>query len=645
MSAKIGSLNVSLGLDSAHLTRGLNKAQNDLKGFHGKVSAVGAGLKGAFAGLMGGMAVGALTNAIGQGLEYASSLGEISQQLGVTTDTLQTFRHAASQVGISQEDMDKGLAKLTRSLGELQQGAKPMADAFAAIGLSAKQLEGMEAGEAMRLIADGLAKIPDAAKRAAIEVDIFGRTGQKLDTLLAGGSKAINDLTNEARELGLVLTDEQIRKADDAADKYAKLKNVINVRIAAAAADNSGAMIKIGEAAGAMGTGLINAAGQIVEAGSKSRVAFDGMMESVIKADQQIGTALEGMSTKAQAAIGRMVTGIQTWMRDRLNAVWAGVKTKINEVAGWFKWMDDVVVRHSYVPDMVDSIGEHMNRLQQTMIEPARRATDETRKLFQQLMADTQAMQASGWLTNPDPVRLRPGEEPNYQGGPVGDFGEVDTEGLQAIADRATESLSPMSELNNWTQTVGGSLAQLGDIAGGSFGRIVNDITTMVLPAIGMMQQATMQAQSAFAGIGSAIGGFLDLFMGKKTAYAIGGAIGAGLQIAQSFGGFRAKGGPVSAGKGYVVGENGPEFFMPGLSGAILPNRPASHDWANAHVPAATSGTGGITININAKDAVLTHQVKQWVAEGVEIAATRGALGGSAMAQEQMGRKRRRMLA
>jgi len=38
------------------------------------------------------------------------------------------------------------------------------------------------------------------------------------------------------------------------------------------------------------------------------------------------------------------------------------------------------------------------------------------------------------------------------------------------------------------------------------------------------------------------------------------------------FGGFRAEGGPVSAGKAYVVGERGPEMFVPRGSGSIVPN-------------------------------------------------------------------------
>ncbi len=56
-----------------------------------------------------------------------------------------------------------------------------------------------------------------------------------------------------------------------------------------------------------------------------------------------------------------------------------------------------------------------------------------------------------------------------------------------------------------------------------------------------------------FAGIGSLVGG-PTTFLGKL------------------FGGFRANGGPVSAGRAYVVGERGPELFMPGAGGTIAPN-------------------------------------------------------------------------
>ena len=57
------------------------------------------------------------------------------------------------------------------------------------------------------------------------------------------------------------------------------------------------------------------------------------------------------------------------------------------------------------------------------------------------------------------------------------------------------------------------------------------------------------------------------------------------------FGGARAQGGPVSSNRAYVVGERGPELFMPRTPGTIIPNG------------AGMGGATQVTYNINAVDA------------------------------------------
>jgi len=74
----------------------------------------------------------------------------------------------------------------------------------------------------------------------------------------------------------------------------------------------------------------------------------------------------------------------------------------------------------------------------------------------------------------------------------------------------------------------------------------------------------SIAAHALNSGIGS-------LFGGSAGSSGLSGLIG------QSFGALlglpgRATGGPVSPGRGYVVGENGPELFVPTSSGRIAPN-------------------------------------------------------------------------
>ena len=56
------------------------------------------------------------------------------------------------------------------------------------------------------------------------------------------------------------------------------------------------------------------------------------------------------------------------------------------------------------------------------------------------------------------------------------------------------------------------------------------------------------------------------------------------------FGGARAMGGPVAAGMGYLVGERGPELFVPRSSGQIVPNGGGSMN-ININLPPGTNVT------------------------------------------------------
>lgn len=206
--------------------------------------------KGAAIAFAGALVMDKLGQAISQGLEYASSLGEVSQQLGVTTKDLQFYRFAATQVGLSQEEMDQGLQKLTKSLGEAAQGNKKALDTFAALGVSVRDTNGnmRTAGEILPDLADGFARLGSDAERSAVATDLFSRAGYKMLPFLSGGSSGVKELAAAYDKLGISLSDEQIRKADDAADTLAKFKVVMEAKIAGAVSDNIDSVMALANA-------------------------------------------------------------------------------------------------------------------------------------------------------------------------------------------------------------------------------------------------------------------------------------------------------------------------------------------------------------------------------------------------------------
>jgi TP901 family phage tail tape measure protein len=87
------------------------------------------------------------------------------------------------------------------------------------------------------------------------------------------------------------------------------------------------------------------------------------------------------------------------------------------------------------------------------------------------------------------------------------------------------------------------------------------------------------------------------LQFGVNTA--LGGLGSTGGILGKIFGGFRASGGSVSAGRSYMVGEKGPELFTPGRSGSIAPS--GSFGGANVTVNVDASGTQAQGNQPNAK--------------------------------------------
>lgn len=251
MAEAIGQIRVEASIGTAKYVEGAKKIKAETASLERDVktrfSGIGAAVKGGIAGLVGALSVGAFVQIGRAALDYAAKLGDVSQQLGVTTKDLQTLRYAAGQLGVSQSELEKGLENLTKSLGRVAVGAEKPAKALEAIGLNAQAIARMDTGDAFRAIADALSKVTDRAQRAAVETALFGEAGAKLDTMLAGGSGALNELADAADRLGIVLSDEQIQKADETADKLDALKTVLMARIAGVVADNADSILSFAD--------------------------------------------------------------------------------------------------------------------------------------------------------------------------------------------------------------------------------------------------------------------------------------------------------------------------------------------------------------------------------------------------------------
>lgn len=126
--------------------------------------------------------------------------------------------------------------------------------------------------------------------------------------------------------------------------------------------------------------------------------------------------------------------------------------------------------------------------------------------------------------------------------------------------------------------------------------RAVNDLAKDALSGFIKDMVAGKSASEALAGALDKVGQkLLDIALNGIFDGLFSGGGGIGGIIGSLFGGRRASGGPVSAGKAYLVGERGPEIMLPRGSGTVIPNK------------ALTGGSGRTsnqtTIHIDARGA------------------------------------------
>jgi hypothetical protein len=261
-------------------------------------------------------------------LKSAGELEGLSKQLGVSTTDLQVYRFAATQLGIDQSDLDTGLRRLTERIGQAATGSKEATKAFQLVGFSVKELRdgSIDAGKALPRIADFLSRIPNPAQRAAVEVEMFGIAGQKLDPLLTQGAGGIDNLRAAAERLGVVLSEREIQEADETAKKLAAVKQVLEANVARTVAENASAIISLADALGHLTARIIqfmaaNPAEAMAILGALTGARIGGLAGAVMGAGAGYvaGTAI-AQNARHASADANMDLGFRRRMLDQAKA-------------------------------------------------------------------------------------------------------------------------------------------------------------------------------------------------------------------------------------------------------------------------------------------------------------------------------------
>lgn len=228
-----------------------DKLAADVKGLRG-----GLGMLTAISGaqLFGSIASGvssAVRSLQGMSAATAESIDQISKLAARTGSTYGEFAGlalAGDLAGVSVDKIANAMTKADRAFVLAAEGSKTAVSAFARIGLSVADLQGMSGPERFQAIAEAISALPTEAERAAASIALFGKAGADLLPMFSGGADGIRQAMEMADRLGLALTNVQGQNVEAMNDSFTLVQKAIEGVVTQVVANLAPAVTALNEA-------------------------------------------------------------------------------------------------------------------------------------------------------------------------------------------------------------------------------------------------------------------------------------------------------------------------------------------------------------------------------------------------------------
>lgn len=154
-------------------------------------------------------------------------IGKTAERLGLTAEALQELRFAAERSGVATNTLDMALQRMVRRVAEAAQGTGEASAALKELGIDARQLNSLSPDEQLRRIAEAFANVNSHADQVRLAFKLFDSEGVALIQLLNEGADGIDELTERARELGGVMSNEAVANTESFTDALTDLKEAL----------------------------------------------------------------------------------------------------------------------------------------------------------------------------------------------------------------------------------------------------------------------------------------------------------------------------------------------------------------------------------------------------------------------------------
>jgi hypothetical protein len=623
----------------------------------------------AITGLAAALGAGVLANTVKEAAKFNDEMDEMAQKLGLNLTSLSELKYAADLSGDSFDALQTGIKKLTSNMGDLANGGKEAKELFSSVGIEALDSSGKlrDADEVLKDIADLFQRLPDGAQKTALAIKFFGKSGADLIPMLNEGSAGLERFADEARKLGVVVSDDMARASaqfNDNIDRLGKVADGIKLsignRLIPALAELSDELVETTKESNLLYAALkgIYDLGGIIVFGTEQTQRAERMAElvkQIAMAEKQLNAGSLNptpngfvqkylipdvkLSEEGRNSIRKNLYGMTLELRDLARKQFEDIKIPSpmvdieKSVSGGKKAKDG----NSVWAKEMQELAAFMQTLQKASEGPLKQSEDLQRQLDAYRALNPEVQNYLQGLVDQVKARedlVEANAEYDKQQKAMAEFEdmqiqqerrilEAEMQREESMRDQAKairEMLDPSLKLIELQQQYT-ELLDAGLISQDEYTKALKIATDeqekLVANGVSAYEELRREIEGFSKSAGDALTdffftgevGFTDMVnsmlkdlarMAVKRnitdplfdAFADSGILKDFSSIFSGmFGGARATGGPVASGKAYLVGERGPELFMPGASGTIIPNDFGGGGSVNVTVNIDASGT------------------------------------------------------
>lgn len=211
----VGTLIARLGADTSGLRKGLKESEGLIQSTVNKINSIKAEL----------LSISAIALPVNSAKEWAAAVNDLEDKTNMTGESASRLLAVGEYVGLATDEMSGAMAKMSKNAFTAAEAIEKASasgsvsnDVFTKFGIQILDTNGhlLSAEQILENVTEKHRSMANGVEKTAMEMEIFGRSGAKLNDLLNLTRDQFQSVYETAEKSGLVLSHETTQAFEDA---------------------------------------------------------------------------------------------------------------------------------------------------------------------------------------------------------------------------------------------------------------------------------------------------------------------------------------------------------------------------------------------------------------------------------------------